>query len=58
MRSELHSLNTLKWLKSKGRVNKDIKKNYLLLPEQIQEEMNIRRVFNVFDDDGSNALDL
>jgi Ca2+-binding EF-hand superfamily protein len=33
LRSGMHDNNNLKWLKAKGRINKGIKKNYLLLPE-------------------------
>jgi Ca2+-binding EF-hand superfamily protein len=48
----------MKWLRSRCRGKREVPKSYLMYPEQMNEELQIRRVFNVIDADGSDALDL
>ena len=57
-RSKLHNINTLHWLKSRAKCKKEIKRNYLLYPEEMEQEMRIKKIFMTFDYDKSNALDL
>jgi len=55
-RTKLHNKSTVAWLKS--RYPDKTKKHYLLFPEELIEDMKIRKIFKIFDKDGSQALDL
>lgn len=55
-RTMLHTKSTVGWLKS--RYPGKTKKHYLLFPEELIEDMKIRKIFKIFDKDGSQALDL
>ncbi len=57
-RSALHNKATLRFLHNCHRRHAEVKAQYLYTPEQLQDELRIRRVFKVIDADGSNALDL
>ena len=57
-RSKLHNIYTLRWLKARAKCKKEIKRNYLLYPEEMEQEMRIKKIFMTFDEDKSNALDL
>ena len=35
-----------------------MKKNYILYPEELIDELRMRRIFDVFDSDKSKALDI
>ncbi|EAR99987.2 EF hand protein (macronuclear) [Tetrahymena thermophila SB210] len=55
-RTKLHNKSTVSWLKT--RYSNKTKKHYLLFPEELIEDMKIRKIFKIFDKDGSQALDL
>ncbi|CAK58524.1 unnamed protein product (macronuclear) [Paramecium tetraurelia] len=55
-RSPLHASNVNSWFKSRH-CNK-VKKSYLLFPEQIKQEQEIQKIFQNFDRDNSNNLDI
>ncbi|KAL4495218.1 hypothetical protein ABPG72_007325 [Tetrahymena utriculariae] len=55
-RTKLHNKSTVSWLKT--RYPNKTKKHYLLFPEELIEDMKIRKIFKIFDKDGSQALDL
>ncbi len=37
---------------------KKTKRHYLLFPEELIEDMKVRKIFKIFDADGSGALDI
>lgn len=55
-RTRLHNQATIGWLQK--RYHEKTSKTYLLLPEQVNEHENIKKIFENFDKDGSNSLDL
>lgn len=55
-RTKLHTKSTVGWLKA--RYPKKTKKHYLLYPEELIEDIKIRKIFKIFDKDNSKALDL
>jgi hypothetical protein len=42
----------------KSKINHYIKKNYLFYPEELRKELKLHKLFLIFDEDKSNALDL
>jgi hypothetical protein len=50
-RSRLHNTATLQWLKSRSKQKRGVKKNYLMYPEEMEQEMKIKKIFLTFDED-------
>lgn len=44
-RTKLHNKATISWLKSRFKGKKELKKQYLFFPEELVEELKIKRIF-------------
>lgn len=53
-RTRLHNAVTVNWLKK--RCGKTTSKRYLHFPEEIRKLAEIKRIFNIFDEDDSSRL--
>ena len=53
-RSMLHNFATIQWLAK--RHNKTTDKRYLFLPEQLQRQEDVEKIFKKIDSDGSGTL--
>lgn len=54
--SRLHSFAMMKWLKKHR--PETTKMEYLYTPEEVQKHLDLKRIFEVFDEDHSETLDL
>jgi hypothetical protein len=54
--SQLHGASTNNWLKRKN--SKNTKTSYLFLPSEINQRIALMEIFNNFDADGNNKLEL
>lgn len=54
----MHNYPTIQWLKRRFKNSKHLKKAYMLYPEEILDEYRYKKIFQVFDTDNSNALNL
>ncbi|KAM3127148.1 hypothetical protein pb186bvf_020742 [Paramecium bursaria] len=55
-RSQLQTHDIHEWLKT--RHNSKVKKRYLFMPEQIRQQLEVKKIFQNFDRDHSNFLDM
>jgi hypothetical protein len=54
--SHLHSFSIMSWLKKHKQ--QTTKMQYLYTPEEVQKHLDLKRIFEVFDEDHSETLDL
>lgn len=51
-RTRLHTASTVNWLRK--RHNANTSKRYLYFPEELRKQTEIKRIFNIFDEDASS----